>query len=616
MTDFTVNYDEIEKNLNHLSKQETDYLCSDIRRILIDTISKNGGHLASNLGVVELTVALHKSFDFNHDVIIYDVGHQSYTHKILTGRKSSFDTIRKFNGLSGFPKITESKYDFFNTGHSSTSISAALGYARAAKINHEDKYSIAVIGDGALTGGMALEALNDTGLTDEKIIVILNDNEMSITKNMGGFARHLANIRAKKIYFNTNIRAKKIIARIPLVGKHINKFLHKIKMMMKYFFTQGIFFEELGFTYFGPVDGHDVTSLCEMFEDAKKINGPVLVHVVTIKGKGYDKAQENPQDYHGVGQFNIDEGIISKNNRTFSKVFGEYIAELAETDGKINIICPATAIGNGLTKFYDTYKDRFFDVGIAEQHAVTLAGGLALGQTKPVVAIYSTFLQRAYDQILHDICLMNLPVLFCIDRAGLVGEDGETHQGIYDTAFLNHFPNMTVFAPSRESDLKEAINQSLYQINSPAAVRYSKGECIQYEILEQKDELGPCYVVKGNDVVLFSYNSTLQQLIDAEKLLKNHGISASVIDIRKLKPLDTEYLKQIIARHKIALFVEEVIYEGSVYCSFINIKGVYGINLDGKPCPHGSYEELLKAYHMDSVSLTDYVLEIMHGETR
>lgn len=616
MNEFTINYDGIDKNLDKLNKKETEFLCSDIRRILIDTISKNGGHLASNLGVVELTVALNKSFDFDSDVIIYDVGHQSYTHKILTGRADRFDTIRKYNGLSGFPKISESKYDFFNTGHSSTSISAALGYARAAKINGEEKYSIAVIGDGALTGGMALEALNDTGLTDEKIIVVLNDNEMSITKNIGGFARHLANIRAKKIYFNSNIRAKKIIDRIPIIGKHINKFLHRIKMAMKYIFTQGVFFEELGFTYFGPVDGHDVGRLCEMFEDAKKIKGPVLVHVVTVKGKGYEKAQQNPQDYHGVGKFDIEEGLIEKESRTFSKVFGEYITELAEKDKTINIICPATTIGNGLHGFYQSFRERIFDVGIAEQHAVTLAAGLALGKTRPVVAIYSTFLQRAYDQILHDVCLMNLPVLFCIDRAGLVGEDGETHQGIYDTAFLNHFPDMTVFAPSREEDLKSAIQESLYHIDGPAAVRYSKGECLLYEVQEQKDRSGPCYITKGSDVVLLSYNSTLLQLMEAERILKNHGISTSVIDIRKLRPLDEDYLNLIIEKHKIAVFVEEVIYEGSVFCSFINKKGVYGINLDGKPCPHGSYHELLKAYHMDSESLAGYVLEILNGETR
>ena len=600
--------------LDKLNNDEINELCVDIRKTLIETISKNGGHLASNLGVVELTIAIHKSFNFNNDIIVFDVGHQSYTHKLLTGRKDQFSTIRKYKGLSGFPKIDESKYDFFNTGHSSTSISAALGYARASRMKEKDMYSIALIGDGALTGGMALEALNDAGMSNEKIIVVLNDNEMSITKNVGGFSRHLANIRSKKIYYNTTVRTKKVINKIPLIGKWINKLIHKIKVSIKYLVTQGVFFEELGFKYIGPVDGHNVNKLCEMFDDAKKMNGPVLVHVITTKGKGYAKAQKWPQHYHGVGKFDIEKGIsdISK-KRTFSKIFGEYLIQLAKKDKNISVICPATTIGNGLYDFSNTYVDRFFDVGIAEQHAITLAAGMALNGTKPIVAMYSTFLQRAYDQILHDICLMNLNVLICIDRVGIVGEDGDTHQGIYDIAFLKHLPNIQIYAPSRECDFKDIIHECLYNIEGPCVVRYPKGECIDYNIVEKVDNFGPCYINKGNDAVLFSYNKTINQLIIAKDILSKKGINCSIIDIRQIKPLNRAYILNAISKHKYSIFIEEIVFESSIYSSFINIDNVYGINLDGKPCTHGQYMELLIESKMDGLNISKFVLELFNG---
>jgi len=609
MGKYAIDYKNIDKNLNKLSKEEVDYLCYDIRDTLINTISKNGGHLSSNLGVVELTVAIHKSFNFDKDVIIFDVGHQAYTHKLLTGRNDDFHTIRQYKGLSGFPKIEESKYDFFNTGHSSTSISAALGYARAAKINNINRHSIALIGDGALTAGMAVEALSDAGSSDEKIIVILNDNEMSITKNVGGFSRHLANIRAKKFYYDSSVRTKKIINKIPLIGKYIYKVIHRFKVAIKYLFTQGVFFEELGFKYLGPVDGHDIERMCEMFEDAKKINGPVLIHVITTKGKGYKKAQDAPEYYHGVSKFNVKDGISINKSKTFSSVFGKYITELAEKDDKISVICPATTIGNGLYDFYKSHKTRIYDVGIAEQHAVTLAAGMAIADTKPIIAMYSTFLQRAYDQILHDVCLMKLGVLFCIDRAGIVGTDGDTHQGIYDISFLNSLPYINIYAPSRESDFKEMMYESLYNIEGPCVVRYSKGECIKYDVIEENDKIGPCYLKKGKDVVLLSYNITINQLIIAANLLEKQNITCSIVDIRRLKPLNTNYINEIISNHKITIFVEESVSSGSVYSFFWNKENVYGINLDGKPCDHGEYLDLLRENKMDGESIYKFAME-------
>ncbi|MCK5812561.1 MAG: 1-deoxy-D-xylulose-5-phosphate synthase [Clostridiales bacterium] len=609
MDKIKIDYDNIYKNIKQFGDEELNVLRYDIRNILMDTISKNGGHLASNLGVVELTIALHRCFNFEVDKVIFDVGHQSYTHKLLTNRKEQFSTIREFNGLSGYPKITESKYDFFNTGHSSTSISAALGYARAAKVNKENIYSIAVIGDGALTGGMAFEALNDAGISDEKIIVILNDNEMSITKNVGGFSRHLANIRSKKIYFTTNDRVKRIAESIPFIGKVIYKMIHRMKTSMKYLLTQGVFFEELGFNYIGPVDGHDISKVSRMLEDAKKINGPVLLHVVTKKGKGYKKAQELPQFYHGVSQFDLEEGIVLNNKTTSSKVVGDYLVTLAKDDEKIQVICPATTVGNGLYTFYNTYKDRYFDVGIAEQHAVTLAAGMALGKSKPIVVMYATFLQRAYDQMLHDICLMKLPVLFLIDRAGIVGADGETHQGIYDVALLSHMPYVEILAPSREVDIQKMIDYGLEQRSHPVVIRYAKGECLNYDIKEELEPLGSCYIQKGTDVVLLSYNKTLTQLISAAKQLVGKGISCSIIDIRRLKPLNIEIIKKVIDQHQFTLFVEECVTDGTMYHHFINKPNVHGLNLDGKPCPQGNYLQVLRHCKLDELSIVSYVLE-------
>ncbi len=609
MDKIIIDYNNIYKEIKQYSSEELNVLCHDIRNILMDTISKNGGHLASNLGVVELTIALHRCFNFDVDKVIFDVGHQSYTHKILTNRKEEFSTIRQFNGLSGYPKITESQYDFFNTGHSSTSISAALGYARAAKVNNKENYSIAVIGDGALTGGMAFEALNDAGTSDEKIIVILNDNEMSITKNVGGFSRHLANIRSKKIYYTTNNRVKRITESIPFVGKSIYKMIHRTKTSIKYLFTQGVFFEELGFNYIGPVDGHNIKRLSEMLEDAKKFNGPVLLHVITKKGKGYEKAQKWPQFYHGVSQFDIEEGIVESNKNTFSKVVGDYLVTLAKKDERIQVICPATTMGNGLYEFYNTYKKRYFDVGIAEQHAVTLAAGMALGKSKPIVVMYATFLQRAYDQMLHDICLMKIPVLFLIDRAGIVGADGETHQGIYDVALLSHMPYIEILAPSRENDLKNMIDYGLKQNDHPIVIRYPKGECLNYEVIEELEFLGPCYIKKGTDVVLFSYNITLTQLINAAKVLEQKGISCSIIDIRRLKPLNVKAITNVINNHKFALFIEESVTDGTMYRHFLNQSKVHGLNLDGKPCPQGNYSQVLNHCKLDDLSIVSYVLE-------
>ncbi|MBN2882863.1 MAG: 1-deoxy-D-xylulose-5-phosphate synthase, partial [Clostridia bacterium] len=446
----SINSPEILKTLD---RKQIETLAEEIRLFLIKHVSENGGHLASNLGTVELTLALLRCFDFSNDRIVWDVGHQSYTYKILTGRFEQFNTIRKRNGLSGFPKREENKYDHFNTGHSSTSISAALGFARAARLSGSNHYSIAVIGDGALTGGMALEAMNDAGASGDNIIIILNDNEMSISRNVGGIAAYFSRLRSLRLYSGTNEKVRRFVERIPIIGKWLSKRVHNLKSAVKYLFSQGMLFEEMGLSYMGPVNGHDVRKLENILYDAKNVKGPVLLHVVTKKGRGLAEAESEPEKYHGVKGNGYEKsnpnGLLS-----FSETLGPVLTELAEVSTNIVVISPAVAPGCGLVDFSRKYPDRFFDVGIAEQHAVTLAAGMACSGFIPVVSSYSTFMQRAYDQILHDVCLMNLHVIFTLDRAGIVGYDGETHQGIYDLAYLAHMPGIKVIAPSDSNKLK------------------------------------------------------------------------------------------------------------------------------------------------------------------
>jgi len=462
------------EDLRKLTLAEKEKLAEEIRIFILEIVSKNGGHLASNLGVVELTIAIHSIFDTPNDKLIWDVGHQSYVHKILTGRKDKMETLRKLDGLSGFPKLSESEYDVFETGHSSTSISAAIGIARARDILKEDHQVIAVIGDGALTGGMAEEAMNDAGSSNSNIIVILNDNEMSISKNVGGMSMFLSKLRSKKLYKCSNKTIKDITSRIPYFGDRLIKLTRRIKDMLKQLFLPNMYFEDIGFTYLGPVDGHNIEELESILKKAKEHQGPVLVHVLTKKGKGYKIAEEQPSKFHGIASFDIKTGEkIKKSGKDYSKVFGETLVSLAEKDEKIVAVTAAMTDGTGLKDFSSKFPNRFFDVGIAEQHALCMVAGMARAGLKPVIALYSSFLQRGYDQVIHDICMQELPVVIGIDRAGIVGNDGETHQGIFDLSFLSTIPNLTVMAPKDFIEFEKMLEFAIGH-SKPIAVRYPR----------------------------------------------------------------------------------------------------------------------------------------------
>lgn len=462
------------RDIRELTEEQLDALADEIRRYLVSVVSETGGHLASNLGVVELTLALHRVFDFETDRLVFDVGHQSYVHKLLTGRRDGFPRLRQRGGLAGFPKTGESVYDAFNTGHSSTSVSAAIGIMRADAMAGVRRSVVALIGDGALTGGMAYEALDDVGRQKLPLIVVLNDNEMSISGNVGGMARHLAKLRTARGYRGFKRRFSNVLLHIPLVGKSVNSGLERLKNRIKYFLLPNVLFEELGFTYLGPIDGHDTEGLIKVLTHAKGMDSPVVVHVVTKKGRGYEPAEKNPEKFHGIGKFNAETGE-SRSSFGNSAVFADELCSLAENDGRIAAITAAMASGTGLTAFQKRFPDRFFDVGIAEQHAVTMAAGMAIAGAKPVFCVYSSFLQRAYDQLLHDVCLQNLNVVFGIDRAGLVGADGETHHGIYDIAYLLSLPNMKIFSPSSTAELRECLRYAVKENDSPCAIRYNRG---------------------------------------------------------------------------------------------------------------------------------------------
>lgn len=552
-------------DIKHLNKQQIEQLCSEIRQKITETVSINGGHLASNLGVVELTVALHKVFNSPEDQIVWDVGHQSYAHKLLTGRRDSFDTIRRFNGISGFTKPSESEHDPFGAGHSSTSISAACGLARAKTLKKESGYVIAVIGDGALTGGLAYEGINNAGRSRDKLIVVLNDNEMSISRNVGAIARHLNVIRAKPFYFRVKDNIEFILAHIPYIGRKIRNVLVKSKSAIKNILYHSTIFEEMGLVYLGPVDGHNVEDVTRLLQRAKAIKRPALVHVMTVKGKGYTYAEQDPRTFHGVSQFDIETGDQKSNGGgTFSDVFGKALCTIAEVDGNICAITAAMAAGTGLSPFALLHRQRFFDVGIAEEHAVIFAAGLARNGLLPFFAVYSTFLQRSYDQILHDVALQNLKVVFAIDRAGIVGEDGETHQGIFDAAFLNTVPNITVFSPTTYSELQNFMSAAAYECKGPAAVRYPRG---------QEPQLPPDFIptfrnydLYGSekvDILIVTYGRLFANAANACKLLKNKGIQASVLKINRIKPIDIECYR-ITNCYKRVFFFEEGIKAGGI----------------------------------------------------
>lgn len=607
------------EDIKKLSMGELEDLCGEIREFLINTVSNTGGHIASNLGVVELTLAIHRVFDVPRDKVIWDVGHQTYVHKILTGRKERFGTLRQMGGLSGFPKAEESVYDTFNTGHSSTSISAALGMARARDLKGETYSVAAVIGDGALTGGMAFEALNDAGNAKTNLMVILNDNGMSIAPNVGGLSRYLNRLRTRPFYYKTRESIESLIdRRLPRSGKRLRRILHRLKAAMKSILVPSMFFEDLGFRYFGPIDGHNLRELITVLEHARTMKGPVLVHVCTVKGKGYKFAEENPSVFHGIAPFEVETGEPkSSAGESYSQVFGRKVCELAQKNRNIVAITAAMPDGTGLNPFKAAFPGRFFDVGIAEQHAVTFAAGLAKGGVIPVVAIYSTFLQRAYDQMLHDVALQNLHVVFAIDRAGIVGEDGETHQGIYDIAYIRTMPNFVFMAPASPRELEMMLEYAVLKHNGPIAVRYPRGTGYEIEGLEEPVKLGKGLVVRpGKDITIIAVGNFLHTALRTADLLEEEGISCEVINPRFIKPLDRSLLKQSIARTGRVVVMEDGIASGgfgSSVLEFISNEGIAAkallLGFPDEPVPHGSREQLYGKYGLDPWSIRDRVLD-------
>lgn len=548
-------------DLKKLKIKELEMLATEVRDLMIEVISKRGGHLASSLGVVELTLAIHYVFDAPNDRIVWDVGHQCYAHKILTGRKEQFQYIRSYNGISGFPRRAESIYDVFGVGHSSTSLSAALGIALARDLRREKFFVVNVIGDGALTGGMAFEALNYAGEINTDLIVVLNDNEMSIDQNVGGLNSYLAKLRTDPKYFRLKEDLEQVLERIPAIGRTILRSAERIKDSLKYLLVPGMLFEELGFTYLGPIDGHSIPKMVELFREAKGVKGPVLIHVLTKKGKGYHYAETEPHRFHGVGPFNKETGkpLSQNDNRpTFSEVFGRTIEKLAQEDKSIVAITAAMASGTELENFAKKWPERFFDVGIAEQHAVTMAAGLAAEGFKPVVAIYSTFLQRAYDQILHDVCLQNLPVIFCLDRAGIVGEDGETHNGLFDFAYLRHMPGLVLIAPHNGRELASALKMAL-SLQCPVAIRYPRGKTEDIFPVDFLDlTLGKGELLReGDDILIIAAGSMVLPALKAHDLLLNHGVKSCVINPRFIKPLDRELICSRVEKCRRILTVED-----------------------------------------------------------
>lgn len=596
--------------LKGMTIPELESLSSEIRQFLIEKLSITGGHIGPNLGVVELTIALHTCFDSPKDKLLWDVGHQSYVHKILTGRACQFDTLRQYKGLCGFPKMVESEHDVWETGHSSTSLSAAMGMAIARDLKKESSYIVPIIGDGALTGGMALEALNHIGHEKKDMIVILNDNEMSIAPNVGALHSVLGRLRTAGKYHWVKDELEYILKKIPAVGGKLASTAERVKDSLKYLFVSGMFFEELGFTYLGPVDGHNYEELFENFKYAKKTEGPVLLHVITKKGKGYQPAESDKRGtWHGTGPYKMETGDFVKPAATpppaWSSLVSETVRKLARKDDRIVAITPAMPVGSKLEGFASEFPERMYDVGIAEQHAATVAAGLATQGMKPFLAIYSTFLQRAYDQVVHDICRQNLNVFIGIDRAGLVGADGETHQGVFDIAFLRHIPNIVLMMPKDENEGQHMVNTAIHYDNGPIAMRFPRGNGIGVPMDENLKNIpiGSWEILKdGDDVVVLTFGTTIPMALDAAKQLEREGISVRVVNARFIKPLDEEMLANIFNEDIPILTIEEAILQGGFGSAVLEHAQTHGklttkIERMGIPdqfIEHGSVEKLLE----------------------
>lgn len=609
-------------NANDIKKidpQDYRRLAKEIRTFLVSKVSETGGHLASNLGVVELTMALHLFLDFPKDKLIWDVGHQSYTHKLLTGRKNQFDTLRQMNGISGFPKRSESDCDAFDTGHSSTAVSAALGMVHARDLKGEDNKVVAVLGDGALTGGMAFEALNNAGRLKSNMIIILNDNNMSISKNVGGMANYLARLRTNTKYteFKENME-NTLTSKLP-AGKEIVNILKRSKDAVKYFMLPNMFFEDIGLTYIGPIDGHNIEDMLKALQAASKSKKAVVIHVITKKGKGYVPAESHPSKFHGISPFSIDNGepLDKESGISYTNTFASSLVKIAKRNDKVVAITAAMPYGTGLSAFKKHFPDRFFDVGIAEEHAVTFAAGMATEGFRPVVAIYSTFLQRAYDQIIHDVCINRLPVVFAIDRAGLNGRDGKTHQGIFDLSFLSHIPSMVVMAPKNRWELDMMMEFAL-SYDGPVAIRYPKGEA--YCGLDTNRELiiyGKSEVIyeKGN-IAILAVGSMVKTAVSVAELLREQGIESTLVNVRFVSPVDTEILDRLTENHSIFITMEENVRTGgygqqvSDYLCDNDYRNIRHINfsIPDDFVEHGSVSELYEKLELDAKSITRRIL--------
>ena len=593
------------KDLKKLSRSELTSLCNEIRTFIVDSVSKTGGHLSSNLGVIELTVALHYVFDCPQDKFIWDVGHQTYTHKILTGRKKKMSSLRAMSGISGFPKIAESEYDIFGTGHSSTSISAALGMAEALKKKNLNHKAIAIIGDGAMTAGMAFEGLNNAGNSKNNILVILNDNDMSISKNVGALNNYLAKLMSGSLYGSIKRSSKAVLSAIPPMLEFAKRAEEHVKGMV----IPGTLFEEFGFNYIGPINGHDIDTLVDTLSNLKELQGPQFLHVATQKGFGYEPAEIDPNKFHGVNQFNPNDGTQPSKIKktTYTDVFGEWIVDMAMIDNKLCAITPAMSDGSGLNKFAEKFPDRFFDVGIAEQHAITFAAGLACENYKPVIAIYSTFLQRAYDQLIHDVALQKIPMLFAIDRAGIVGQDGPTHSGSFDLSFLRCIPNIVIMAPSNENECRQMLFTG-FKFKGISVVRYPRG-IGPGSIIKSKMTaitIGKAEIIKkGKKIALLAFGNMLD-----EALKVAHKTNATVVNMRFIKPLDRKLIRDLASSHKLLVTLEENAISGGAGSAVLEVISDYDLKCQtlclGLPdefVVQGSQEELRKKYGLNAVSI-------------
>lgn len=606
-----------ENDIHNINPEDYPALASEIRRFLVRNISHTGGHLASNLGVVELTMALHLSCHLPEDKIVWDVGHQCYTHKILTGRKDGFEHLRAYGGMSGFPKRRESSCDVFDTGHSSTSVGSALGLARARDLRGESYKIFAVIGDGALSGGMAYEALNNASRLKSNMVIVLNDNQMSISKNVGGMSNYLGKIRTNNNYTGLKEEVERTLQKMPRIGEVLTDRIRGAKDVLKRILIPGMLFEDMGITYIGPINGHDIRQMITAFNSALKSNKAVMVHVVTQKGKGYPPAQKNPSAYHGVAPFFIRDGKERRQGEkplTYTKVFSEEMLRLGEEHREIAAVSAAMPTGTGLTEFAERFPERFFDVGIAEEHAVTFAAGMAAGGVKPVVALYSTFLQRAYDQILHDVCINRFPVVLAVDRAGLVGSDGETHQGIFDLAFLLQMPGMTVMAPKNVWELRQMLHFCM-EMDTPAAVRYPRGKAYQgLDGFEEPIVLGKSeWIYKESQVALLPLGSMVETAVEVRRILKAMGYQVSLINARFAKPIDEECLSRAAKSHKLIVPMEEGVMTGGFcqavvnWCHANSSVNVCPVALPDTFIEHGSVAELKKKYILDAQGIADRV---------